>query len=43
MIRLVDELEKGVQDLTEINSKHDIANAITVKLLEEKCKGCDNP
>ena len=36
MIRLVDELEKGVQDLTEINAKHDIANAITVKLLEEK-------
>ena len=36
MIRLVDELEKGIQDLTEINSKHDIANVISVKLLEEK-------
>ena len=36
MIRLVDELEKGVQDLDAIDATGDIANAITVKLLEEK-------
>ena len=36
MIKLVDELERGVMDLDAIHSKHHIANAITVKLIEEK-------
>ena len=36
MVRLVDELETGVKDLKGIDAKQDIANAFTVKLLEEK-------
>ena len=36
MISLVDTLEKGVRDLEAVKSKHEIANAYTVKLLETK-------
>ena len=36
IINLVDEIEKGVQDLDAINAKHEIANAYTVKLIETK-------
>ena len=36
MINLVDTLEKGVRDLEAVKSKHEIANAYTVKLLEAK-------
>ena len=36
MIGLVDQLEKGLQDLTAINSEHEISNAFTVTLLERK-------
>ena len=36
IITLVDELERGIQDLSAIDAKHEIANAYTVKLLEEK-------
>lgn len=35
MIKLVDELERGVMDLAAIHSKDHITNAITVKLIEE--------
>ena len=36
IVSLVDELEKGVEDLKAIDAMHNIANAFTVKLLEEK-------
>ena len=36
LIKLVDKLEKGVEDLSAINAKVHIANAYTVKLLEGK-------
>ena len=36
MVRLVDELERGIQDLTAIGARKDIANGYTVKILEEK-------
>ena len=36
IINLADTVEKGVQDLSAINAKHEIANAYTVKLLETK-------
>ena len=36
MVRLVDQLEKGVQDLEAINSVSELANAYTVHLLESK-------
>ena len=36
MVQLVDILEKGIMDLTSIDKKHEIANAYTVKLLEQK-------
>ena len=35
IIDLVDQLEKGVQDLDAINSKHEISNAYTVKIIEK--------
>ena len=36
IVRLVDQLEKGVQDLEAINSVNELANAYTVHLLESK-------
>ena len=36
MISLVDTLEKGIRYLEAIHSKHEIANAYTVKLFETK-------
>ena len=36
IVNLVDTLERGVEDLNAIQGKHHIANAFTVKLLEEK-------
>ena len=36
MAILVDELDKGVQDLDAIGARHEIANAYTVNILESK-------
>ena len=36
LVTLVDTLEKGIQDLTAIDARKEIANAYTVKLLEMK-------
>ena len=36
LVKFVDEVERGVQDLDAINGKHHIANAMSVKMFEEK-------
>ena len=36
IVKLVDELDRGVQDLEAIDAKHEIANAYTVRILEGK-------
>ena len=36
LVSLVDELDKGVQDLTAIGAKHELANAYTVNILQNK-------
>ena len=36
IVKLVDELDRGVQDLEAINAKQEIANAYTVRILEGK-------
>ena len=36
LIKYVDEIERGIEDLTVINSRHQLANAITVNTIEEK-------
>ena len=36
IVKLVDELDRGVQDLGAIGAKHEIANAYTVRILEGK-------
>ena len=36
LVKFVDELERGIEDLTAIKERSQIANAITVKLVEEK-------
>ena len=36
LIKFVDKLEKGVEDLGAIEARHHVANAYTVKLLETK-------
>ena len=36
LVKLVDQLEKGVEDLDAIDAKQQLANALTVKVIEEK-------
>ena len=36
LVKFVDEVERGVQDLSAIKGKHHIANAMSVKMFEEK-------
>ena len=39
LVKLVDELERGVEDLDSISSKQHLANALTVTIIEEKLTG----